>query len=164
MSGEDGANAAGGPIRETPAPSAWVHRAFPFLALVLVLCAAIGAFVVSAGQERAPPDRGVCWRSLGARPARSTLRPVARDIASLEDCAADLEARRLIDGRSAVGAFQSYYIYVDGAAITSSATLGGFRYPVFQPGQRRAVDEGLLDLIHARHGAMPAAADIVVER
>ncbi|MEO7026540.1 MAG: hypothetical protein ABI056_03205 [Caulobacteraceae bacterium] len=164
MSGEDGANAAGCPIRETPAPSAWVHRAFPVLAFALVLCAAIGAIVVSAGQERAPADRGVCWRSLGVRPERSTLRPVAHDIASLEDCAADLEARRLIDGRAALGAYQSYYVFVDGAAITSSATLRGFRYPIFQPGQRRAVDEGLLDLIHARHGAMPAAADMVVER
>ena len=109
-------------------------------------------------------DPGVCWRAPGLEPSAGALRPIERDVASLENCAAALEAWRLIDQRPALGAFQGYFLFVDARQIASATSRGGFRYPVFQPAQRRAVDDGLGDLIAKRKGALPAAADMVVER
>ena len=62
------------------------------------------AFLASVGRERAPAERGVCWRARGPSPPASALRPVARNVDSLENCAAALEAWRLIDGKPALGA------------------------------------------------------------
>jgi len=172
MLGEDGANAAEarmnaanpGPIRETKARSAKIFAGFSLLALAAIVGAVGSAFLANAGREHAPADRGVCWRAAGPSPPASALKPIERDVASLENCAAALEAWRLIDGQPALGAFQGYFIFVDAGEIASATTRRGFRYPVFQPAQRRAVDEGLADLIAKRNGALPAAADMVVER
>lgn len=164
MIGERGVNAAGGPIRETRGGAARVHRLFSALAFVMVLGTGAVALVAGVGAERAPRDPGVCWRARGLAAPRAALAPIERGVASLEDCAAALEAARLIDRRPALGAYQGYFLFVDAVQIASATTRAGFRYPVFQPAQRRAVDEGLRDLIAKRHGALPPAADMVVER
>ncbi len=170
--GEDGANAAdgrvnaggGGSIRETRAPTARLFAGFSLVAAAVIAAAIGSAFLANAGRERAPADSGVCWRAPGLEAKAAALRPIERHVASLENCAAALEAFRLIDRRPALGAFQGYFIFVDARQIASATSRRGFRYPVFQPAQRRAVDDGLADLIAKRGGALPAAGDMVVER
>ena len=140
----------------------------------IALALAVGALVVGAlaigvlaltvrGGPAAPTDPGVCWRAGPARggPAFVT---VAKDVASLDDCAAVLEAIRVQGARRVDGAFQGYFIFIDAGEIASSTGLRGFRYPIFQPAQRREVDADLRDLIKERNGRLPTAGDIAVER
>ncbi|MGI9169629.1 MAG: hypothetical protein ACR2FH_05535 [Caulobacteraceae bacterium] len=124
---------------------------------------ALAVYVVVArvgGGPPAPSDRGVCWRDYGRR----GFVIVARDVASLDDCAAELEAIHLIGQPRVTGAFQGYYILIDERQIASASRLGGFGYPIFQPAQRREIDADLRALIAERKGALPAAADIAVRR
>lgn len=62
------------------------------------------------------------------------------------------------------GAFQGYFIFVDDRLVTSAPSQNGFRYPIFQPSQRREIDADLRRLIKDRGGALPQAGDISVER
>jgi len=130
----------------------------------------IGASALAACQgPGAPADPGVCWRaaastSPGARDGRPAFAVVARDVASLDDCAAELEAIHLQGAPRADGAFQGYFIFIDARQVASSTGLTGFRYPIFQPAQRREIDADLRELIKARNGRLPSASDIAVER
>ena len=135
---------------------------------------AVGALIVGAlaigilaltgrGGPAAPTARGVCWRAGGARGGPAFV-IVAREVATLDDCAAVLEAIHVQGARRADGAFQGYFIFIDAGEIASSTGLRGFRYPIFQPAQRREVDADLRDLIKERNGRLPTAGDIAVER
>ena len=86
------------------------------------------------------------------------------DVESLDDCAAELEALHLQGRRQADGAFQGYFIFVNDREVSSSTGLTTFRYPVFQPSQRREIDADLRALIKDRNGAAPSAGEIAVER
>jgi hypothetical protein len=130
-------------------------RAGPGLAL-------LAALLAGCAGRGAPTDRGVCWRANSGRAPAFTA--VARDVGSLDDCAAELEAIHLQGAPRADGAFQGYFIFVDARQIASATGLRGFRYPIFQPAQRREIDGDLRDLIKARDGRLPAAADIAVQR
>ena len=130
-----------------------------------------GALILTGCQGAgAPAEPGVCWRADGsestggAHDGRPAFAVVARDVASLDDCAAELEAIHLQGAPRADGAFQGYFIFIDAREVTSSTGLRGFRYPIFQPAQRREVDADLRDLIKERNGRLPSAGDIAVER
>ena len=130
----------------------------------------VGALAMAACQgPGAPAEPGVCWRSDastrgGARDGRPAFAVVARDVASLDDCAAELEAIHLQGAPRADGAFQGYFIFIDAREVASSTGLRGFHYPIFQPAQRREIDADLRDLIKERNGRLPSAGDIAVQR
>jgi hypothetical protein len=126
----------------------------------LIACALLGGCEGPA----APGERGVCWRMAGAASGRPAFAPIGRDVASLDDCAAELEALHLTGARRADGAYQGYFIFVDDQQIASSTGLTTFRYPVFQPSQRKEIDADLRGLIKQRGGRAPTAAEIAVER
>lgn len=126
---------------------------------------ALGAFLLGACDgPGAPATPGVCWRDAAAPGAAPRFVILARDVATLDDCAAQLEAIHLTSGRDVAGAFQGYFIAADARQVSSSASLHGFRYPVFQPSQRREIDDDLRGLIKDRNGRAPSAGDIAVLR
>ena len=143
-----------------PRESFGLHHRLAVAGLALVAATALAA---CAGRG-APTDRGVCWRTDSRPGGRAAFTVVARDVSSLDDCAAELEAIHLQGAPRADGAFQGYFIFVDARQIASSNGLNGFRYPIFQPAQRREIDGDLRDLIKARDGQLPAAGDIGVQR
>ena len=123
-------------------------------------------FGALAGCENsgAPTDLGVCWRAARAPSAKPRFDIVANDVESLDDCAALLEAYHLQGAKTANGAYQGYFIFIDDRQVASSTRADGFRYPIFQPAQRREIDADLLHLIKEHKGQAPAAKDIAVER
>ncbi len=131
---------------------------------LVVVAAAIGVLALTArGGPGAPTQPGVCWR---AGPGRGgpAFAIAARDVASLDDCAAVLEAIHVQGAPRADGAFQGSFIFIDAGEIASSTRYRGFRYPIFQPAQRREIDADLRGLIEERHGRLPTPGDIAVER
>jgi hypothetical protein len=85
-------------------------------------------------------------------------------VASLDDCAAQLEALHIQGAKTVDGAYQGFFIFVDDVQITSSSHLKTFRYPIFQPSQRKAIDTDLRGLIKARDGHLTTTGDISVGR
>lgn len=138
---------------------AWARRFNP--ALAVAICAiALGA----CDELAAPTQPGVCWRLQDATPRKSSFQRISSHVWSLDDCAAQLEAFHLQGAPRVEGAFQGYFIFVDDRLVTSAPSQNGFRYPIFQPSQRREIDADLRRLIEDRGGALPRAADISVER
>ncbi len=138
----------------------WVGARFG-QALAFALCAiALGA----CDDLVAPGQRGVCWRLVGAPAQKPQFQAIASGVWSLDDCAAELEAFHLQGALRVEGAFQGYFIFVDDKLVTSAPSQNGFRYPIFQPSQRREIDADLRRLIQDRGGALPQAGDISVER
>jgi len=112
----------------------------------------------------APSTRGVCWRADAVGQGGLRFDAIARHVESLDDCAAELEALHLQGEARLEGAFQGYFIFIDAAEVTSAPSADGFRYPIFQPTQRRAIDAELQAMIRERNGKPPSAADFSVER
>jgi hypothetical protein len=134
------------------------RRAGPGFAILCAL--ALGA----CDDIAAPTQRGVCWRLLTVPAQRPKFQAISSGVWSLDDCAAQLEAFHLQGASQVEGAFQGYFIFVDSRLVTSAPSSGGFRYPIFQPSQRREIDADLRRLIEDRNGAAPNAGDISVER
>ncbi len=111
----------------------------------------------------APTARGVCWRAAGSS-ADPRFAPLASNVGSLDDCAAQLEALHLEGAAEVLGAFQGYFIFVDSRQVSSATAVDGFRYPIFQPGQRKEIDADLRGLIQDRNGRPPDAGEISVQR
>jgi hypothetical protein len=112
----------------------------------------------------APSATGVCWRSASDDVTHPKFESLAPDVTSLDDCAAMLEALHVEGARKVVGAYQGYFIFLDDSSVASSATLEGFRYPIFQPSQRKEIDADLRALIKARNGHAPTPGEISVQR
>lgn len=96
------------------------------------------------------PDAGICWRvraSPGPAPVREVLE---RDVDNLQTCAARLEAVRMMGGGAVEGAFEGRSIFVNAAEITQSPSRSGTRYPVFDAGQRREVQDAIRRLLEHR--------------
>jgi hypothetical protein len=118
----------------------------------------------ACGQVEAPSDEGVCWRIGHATDKSLRFSIVARDVSDLDTCAVLLEGLRLQGQANTNGAYQGYFIFVDSGPIGSARSIGGFRYPIFQPPQRAAVDRDLRRLIQAGGGRMPDPHEIDLER
>lgn len=90
---------------------------------------------------------GVCWR-LRAVPGQAPVREVLdRGIDNLQTCATRLEAVRMMEGAAVEGAFEGRLIFVSEAELTQAASRKGKRYPVFNTGQRRAVQAAIQTLL-----------------
>jgi hypothetical protein len=112
----------------------------------------------------APTNAGVCWRAVGHDIAKPRFAVVANDVSSLDNCAALLETYHLRGATTSNGAYQGYFIFIDRRQVSSSTQTTGFRYPIFQPSQRREIDEGLQRLIKERAGRPISTSDVAVER
>ena len=112
----------------------------------------------------APTDREVCWRTISKSSQPPSYSAISREVTSLDDCAALLETYHLQGAQISNGAYQGYFIFIDNHQVSSSSRVDGFRYPIFQPSQRREIDKDLLALIKERGGKAPAPGDIAVER
>jgi hypothetical protein len=119
--------------------------------------------LAGCGAPDAPGDVGVCWRVVRAANGHVTFSQVAANVDDLDTCAVLLEGLRLQGQRDANGAYQGFFIFVDGRAISSAQSMHGFRYPIFQPPQRAAIDRDLTALIRQHGGQMPSAAEIDLE-
>ena len=134
-------------------------RRIAHLSPCVLLCALAGCDSASA-----PTNVGVCWRAVGAAASKPRFAVVANDVASLDDCAALLETYHLQGARTSNGAFQGYFIFIDDRQVASSTQANGFRYPIFQPSQRREIDGDLRKLIKERAGKPLTTSDVAVER
>jgi hypothetical protein len=95
----------------------------------------------------APAAEGVCWR---ADPAPPRFTALEHDVPDLVSCAMDLDLAYLGEGHALVGAYQGSYIFVGADKIQSAQGLTLFRYPVFTPAQRAALDSQLRVVLAAR--------------
>ena len=120
--------------------------------------------LAACGQADAPSNIGVCWRTADGAPSRPKFEVVAKNVASLDDCAALLEAYHLQGARTSNGAFQGYFIFVDDSEVASATQADGFHYPIFQPSQRSEIDGDLRRLIKERAGQPLKPDDVAVER
>ena len=132
-----------------------MRRAVP---LVLAALALVGC----AGPS-APEDPGVCFRvdNAAGKPAFTAL---ARGVENLETCAVLLEGVNLQGHAAPTGAYQGYFIFIGPDAIRSARSVGGMRYPVFQPPQRASIDKDLRRMLKERGGKLPDAGDLSIER
>ena len=140
-----------------------MRRALPLaFARALPLAFALVALAGCAGPS-APEDQGVCYRAdtAGGKP---TFTPLARGVENLETCAVLLEGVNLQGHPTPTGAFQGYFIFVGADGIRSARSLGGMRYPIFQPPQRASIDKDLRRMLKERGGQLPDAGDLSVER
>jgi len=106
---------------------------------------------LTAGCQRsdpgAPTTEGVCWR---ADPAPPKFVALEQDVPDLISCAMDLDLAYLGEGHALVGAYQGNYIFVGPDKIQSAQGLDLFRYPIFTPAQRAALDSQLKVVLAAR--------------
>ena len=141
------------------------RRSKPIARPFLPLSACFLIFALAGCEGPAAPQaKGVCWRDALPGAPSPDFRALARNVDTLEDCAAELEAIHLQSGADVRGAYQGAFIFVDRRKVASASHLGDFAYPIFQPAQRAEIDTDLRDLIKQRNGAVPSAADIAVER
>ena len=123
------------------------------------------ASLAACGQIAAPSDVGVCWRVDHAPHQSARFSALAHGVQDLETCAVLLEGLRLQGETATDGAYQGYFIFVGATGPISSARhLDGFRYPIFQPPQRAAIDRDLAHIIKTHGGRLPDAADLSLER
>ena len=100
----------------------------PALAAASVLAAGCNSGVAPPG------DTGVCYHVVQDKAGAPKFNVLVRDIPNLETCAARLEGLRqrfLRLGGShmnIMGAYQTNYLWLDRAGVTSSRTLTGIRY------------------------------------
>lgn len=120
---------------------------------------AIALLLAACNQAEAPDAPGVCWQKDAGR-----WSVAAREVAAMDDCAAELEAIHLARGGAVEGAYQGVFIFADARAVSSAAHEGDFAYPIFQPTQRAVIDKDLRALIKEHGGAVPSAANISVQR
>jgi hypothetical protein len=133
-----------------------MRRAFLALLLALPLAA--------CDSPDAPAQTGVCWRLHRDAVGQVSFAPLERNVGSLETCAVLLEARRLNGETGTDGAYQGYFVFAEGAGISSAQRLQGFRFPIFQPPQRAAVDRDLLRVMRENGGRPPTSTEITIER
>jgi hypothetical protein len=88
-----------------------------------------------AQTPQAPTDAGVCYALASAQGGRARFNVVARRVADMEHCAAELEGMRrrfLSLGGSQdeiVGAYQGNFLFLQAEGVFTSANYGGVRYP-----------------------------------
>lgn len=132
-----------------------MRSAAPLVLAALALAACAG--------PAAPEDPGVCFR-VDSVAGKSTFTALARGVENLETCAVLLEGVNLQGHSAPIGAYQGYFIFIGADAIRSARSLGGMRYPVFQPPQRASIDKDLRRMMKERGGQLPNAADLSIER
>ncbi len=118
----------------------------------------LASLAACSPKTMAPEGEGVCWRMFetGDQPPRFEI--VGRDVPNLESCAVQLERVRLMEGSPTTGAYNGHFIFAAEDEITSAGTIDGARIRVFNPDDRRRIQEGLRTLLeHQRSEGPPAS-------
>ncbi len=101
------------------------------LALALVGASALAACDTS---PRPPGDAGVCFHYAQAKGQKAHFNVLARNVPTLEQCAADLEAMRVhflgLGGSQTdiTGAYQSKFLFLERDGIFTADSLNGASY------------------------------------
>ncbi|MDO9471953.1 MAG: hypothetical protein Q7J28_02780 [Caulobacter sp.] len=104
--------------------------------IALTLVAALSALVLSACEKafEAPTERGICYHMAYLPDGGYKFNVVARDIDSIEKCAAQLEGMRLrflrLGGQNAemIGAYQGSFIHLRRGGIFRAQKWNGNQY------------------------------------
>lgn len=105
-------------------------------AMLAASTALVGLAACSSSGPEAPSETGVCYHlgNPGAEGEAPRFNVVARDVASLEFCAARLEQMRLdflrMGGsqREVVGVYGGQFLFIDRAGVSTARTLDGGRF------------------------------------
>jgi hypothetical protein len=99
------------------------------------LAAAATALLSGCGQQvAAPADRGVCYQAVTAAGGKVTFNKVSTGEASLESCAASLEAMRLrflaLGGsqQDITGAYQGTFLFLNNNGVFTAQSIDGPRF------------------------------------
>jgi hypothetical protein len=101
------------------------------LALILLTASGLSACDTS---PRPPGDAGVCYHYAQPRNAKPHFNVVARNVPTLEQCAADLEALRIhflaLGGNQVdiTGAYQTKFLFLEREGIFTADSLNGASY------------------------------------
>ena len=104
----------------------------------LALLAAVFAAAALAGckaQLQPPGDAGVCYHLAAMVNDKPRFNVVAKPVADMEHCAAQLEAMRNrfiglgSTNRDIVGAYQDNFLFLGDDGVFTAATYDGHRYP-----------------------------------
>ena len=104
----------------------------------LALLAAVFAAAALAGckaQLQPPGDAGVCYHLAAMVNDKPRFNVVAKPVADMEHCAAQLEAMRNrfiglgSSNRDIVGAYQDNFLFLGDDGVFTAATYDGHRYP-----------------------------------
>lgn len=115
------------------------------------------ALMACSPQVVAPAGEGLCWRMFEAPDQQPRFEIVGRDIPNLESCAAVLEGARMMEGTPTSGAYNGHFIFAADDQITSSSTINGTRIRVFEPEDRRRIQEGVQTLMEQQRAETPPA-------
>ncbi len=124
------------------------------------LAAALGLAGCGA-KIQAPTDAGVCWALAQAPGKAPRFNVLARGVADLEHCAAQLEIMRLrFNALGSVqsnitGAYQGQFLFIEPDGVFTAPSWDGYRYPFMV-----RTGDGRL----AMPGAMPDASSGAVEQ
>ncbi len=123
-----------------------------------VTLAALGALAVlglsgcSQG-VKAPTEAGICWHMVQFQGGKVRFNQLAKNIPTLEGCAAQLEAMRLrfsalgSSTEQMIGAYQGQFLFLQPEGIFTAQSLDGPHYPFLE----RSPDGKLV-----RPGLLPA--------
>ena len=117
--------------------------------VVIAIALSLGATACSQAVG-APSASDVCAVVLDAADGPASYQPIEHDVLNLETCAARLEAIRMIEGRPVTGIYNGHFIFVTEADILSAQTLDGSRFRVFEPKDRKTIQDGIQVLIDGR--------------
>ncbi len=104
----------------------------PALAVIATLVAA--PLAGCEKQLEAPSDRGICWHMVNLPGGKVRFNVLTRNVASLERCAADLEAMRLRfnalgqANEQMIGAYQGQFLFLQPEGIFTGQSLSSGRY------------------------------------
>lgn len=103
------------------------------LLAIAALAASSGALFACDQSVKAPFDRGVCFHAIPQKGGQMKFNPLARDVDSIEKCAAALEGMRVRfqsmgGAREIMGAYQGSYLFLEDKGISRGETLRGARY------------------------------------
>lgn len=125
----------------------------PSVAAILLTCMA-----ACSPQPKAPSGAGLCWRMFEIADQKPRFELIGRDIPNLESCATQLEGARMMEGMPVSGVYNGHFIFVSEQQITSASSINGVRIRVFEPEDRRRIQQGLQTLIDdQRQGRIPPA-------
>jgi len=103
--------------------------------LPLLAIAVLGMAGCSQGVQ-APADAGVCWHMVQFKGGKVRFNQLARNIPTLEGCAAQLEAMRIrfsalgSNPEQMIGAYQGQFLFLQPEGIFTSENLDGAHYPL----------------------------------
>ena len=120
----------------------------------------LASLTACSEQTIAPDGQGICWRMFETADHPPRFEIVDRNVPNLESCAVQLEGVRLTEGAPTTGAYNGHFIFADEDQITSAGTIDGARIRVFDPDDRRRIQEGLRTLMADPRSQTPPPGEL----